>query len=379
MLKESSRVTPRVPGSVGALSYGAPHRSNNQGRLVADPTVIIDLSPVVRLDHQNDWRNVELVVTAWREQKDPNAVFYGVADNSLWYQMDAYGQRCLNDWKRRRRARSVPYADPEILELAASHPDATVITTDLFRDHRRDHAWLQGSTRLMRPVISTKTVTFSQLDFSPIPDFEVSWRVEEADLKPRGITTPEARQALLEEWACTNAACVWGSTAVIDDDPAYKDGQICCPACLSPARKMGARANTREVVVLLGEDEADRIPIAEGTSLVVGRGRGEHRYDVRSILDDGHSALVSRDHLQFTNQGGRLLVEELGSRNGTTLVRTSGDESQLQAGVLQTLQPTDRISLANNALQIRPSGRKRARGRYAPDLTTAPWLLDERN
>ena len=52
---------------------------------MADPTVIIDLSPVVRLDQANDWRNVERVVKAWREQKDPSAVFYGVADNSLRY------------------------------------------------------------------------------------------------------------------------------------------------------------------------------------------------------------------------------------------------------------------------------------------------------
>jgi pSer/pThr/pTyr-binding forkhead associated (FHA) protein len=92
--------------------------------------------------------------------------------------------------------------------------------------------------------------------------------------------------------------------------------------------------------------------------------------------------LVSRDHVRLSNQSGRLMVEELGSRNGTTLIRPSGDESWLQAGVLQTLQPTDRISLARNAVQIRPSGRKRAHGKYAPDLTTAPWLLDhdaERN
>ena len=346
---------------------------------MADPTVIIDLSSVVRLDQRNDWRNVERVVKAWREQEDPNAVFYGIADNSLWYQMDDYGKSRLNDWKRRRCARSVPWADPEILELAETCPDATVITTDLFRDHRRDHPWLQGSTRLMRPVISAQTVTFGQLDLPPIPDYEVSWRAEEADLKPKGITTPEARQALLDEWACTNPNCILGSVTVIDADPAYKDGRVCCPECFAVARNVGARENTRQVVVLLGDDEVDRIPIAEGTSLVVGRGRGEARYDVRLILDDGRSRLVSRDHLSLTNQSGRLLVEELGSRNGTTLIRASGDESQLQVGILQILQKTDRISIARGALQIRPSGRKRARGRYAPDLTTAPWLIDERN
>ena len=87
------------------------------------------------------------------------------------------------------------------------------------------------------------------------------------------------------------------------------------------------------------DDEADRIPIAEGTSIVVGRGRGEARYDVRSLLVDGQSRLVSRDHLRLTNTSGRLHVEELGSRNGTTLIRTGGGESRLQVGVLQILEP----------------------------------------
>ena len=90
---------------------------------------------------------------------------------------------------------------------------------------------------------------------------------------------------------------------------------------------------------------------------------------------DGQSRLVSRDHLRLTNKSGRLHIEELGSRNGTILIRTDGAESRLQVGVLQILELTDRISIAKGALQIRASGRKRARGRYAPDLTTAPWLI----
>jgi hypothetical protein len=340
-----------------------------------DPTVIIDLSPVVLLGEGSDWRNVERVVKAWREQKDPKAVFYGIADNSLRHKLDDYGQRRLSDWKKRGCARSVRWADPEILELAEANQGATIITTDLYRDQRRDYPWLQGSTRLMRPVISDSGVTFSQLDFSPIPDYEISMRAEEAGLKPKGITSPEARQKLLHEWACTNPNCIWGSSPVIDDDPAYKDDRVCCPECLTPARKAGVREKTREVVVLLGDNEADRIPITEGTSIVVGRRRGEARYDVRPLLGDGQSRLVSRDHLRLTNKSGRLQVEELGSHNGTTLIRTDGGESQLQVGVLQILELADRISIAKGALQIRASGRKRARGRYAPDLTTAPWLI----
>ena len=72
-----------------------------------------------------------------------------------------------------------------------------------------------------------------------------------------------------------------GLVPVIDDDPAYNDGQVCCPDVRRPARKAGAREKTREIVVLLDGAEADRIPIAEGTSIIVGRGRRRDRYDVR--------------------------------------------------------------------------------------------------
>src|SRR4051794_14633745 len=47
------------------------------------PSVIIDLSPIVLLKDEPSWGWVEAAVKAWREQRDPEARFYGVADNSL--------------------------------------------------------------------------------------------------------------------------------------------------------------------------------------------------------------------------------------------------------------------------------------------------------
>ena len=87
--------------------------------------------------------------------------------------------------------------------------------------------------------------------------------------------------------------------------------------------------------------------------------------------------MVSRDHLRLTNDSGRLLVEDLGSRNGTSLIRNDKN-LPLQPGSLQTLQASDQLSLAGGVLQMRLSGRKRARGRYEPDLTTPPWLQERK-
>lgn len=338
------------------------------------PSVIIDLSPIVLLRGEPSWHWVEEVTQAWRDQRDPGAQFYGVADNSLYYRLDEAGKRGLSDWKRRRAARSVSWADPEVLELATQFEFAHVVTTDLFRDHRRDFPWLQGTDRIWKPVIQGDKMRFDQLDYSPIPAEEVSWRIEEADLTPKGFRSPEAREALRHEWACTSNACPWSTKAVIEEDPAFREGNVLCPSCSTPAKRLGFRESTREVVLLLDEDEVDRIPLAERSELTVGRGRDVDRYDVRGVLDDAAAARVSRDHLKLVNKGGRIFVEELASKNGTAIVREDGVTAQLQAGVQQAVGVGERLELSGGVLNIRLSGKKRPRGTYEPDLTAPPFL-----
>lgn len=343
------------------------------------PSVIIDLSPIVLLRGEPSWGWVETAVKAWREQRDPKARFYGVADNSLYYKLDEAGKRSLSEWKRKRMARSVSWADPEVLELATQFRTASVLTTDLYRDHRRDFPWLQGTDRVWKPVVGDGTVGFERLDYSAIPAEEVSWRIEEADLTPKGFKTPEARDALKYEWACVNGACQWASKAVIEEDPAFQNGQVVCPSCSTPAKRLGFRESTREIVLLLDEDEIDRLPLAERSELTIGRGRDIGRYDVREVLEDAVAGRVSRDHLKVINRGGRIFVEELGSKNGTDIVREDGATAQLQVGVQQALAPCERLALAGGVLNIRLSGKKRPRGTYLPDLTTPPFLRIEGN
>ncbi|MFG1966108.1 hypothetical protein [Nonomuraea sp. NPDC049028] len=343
------------------------------------PSVIIDLSPIVLLRGDPSWDWVEAAVKAWREQKDPNARFYGVADNSLYYKLDDAGKRGLSEWKRKRMARSVSWADPEVLELATHFETASVLTTDLYRDHRRDFPWLQGTDRIWKPVVRDGAVGFDRLDYSPIPAEEVSWRVEEANLIPKGFKTTGARDALKYEWGCTTSTCPWGSKAVIEEDPAFRDGQVVCPSCSAPAERLGFRESTKEIVLLLGDDEVDRLPLAERFELTVGRGRGTGRYDVREVLEDAVASKVSRDHLKVINKSGRIFVVELGSKNGTDIVREDGVAAPLQRGVQQALAPNEHLALAGGVLNIRLSGKRRPRGTYEPDLTTPPFLRIEGN
>ncbi|MEU8080726.1 FHA domain-containing protein [Catellatospora citrea] len=336
--------------------------------------MIIDLSPIVRDDGLNDWGLVEKVIRAWREQRDAKAVFYGVADNSLWHCLDEAGRRALNDLTRRGSARSVPFADPDIIELAEQHPDAVVVTRDSYRDLRRDHPWLQGSDRFFSPIYSDGKVTFERLDMAPIDESEMSMRVEAALLKPKGLNSPEARRILDSEWSCANSDCVWGALPVIDQDPEYRDGVVLCPDCGGRADRVGAISHTREVVVFLGGEEIHRFTVADGVRIIVGRVRGAYRYDVRDVLDTSHTALVSRDHLAVSNINGSLFVEDLGSKNGTNLSH-DGATTALEPNVRQRIFQGTRISLAKGTFQLRRSGRKRVRARWAPDLSTPPWAI----
>lgn len=334
------------------------------------PNVIIDVSTVVREDNRNDWSILEDVVSAWRKDRDAKAVFMLVADRSLRRYLDPWGNEQLTRWQRERRARVEPFADRVILELATKYPHAVVITRDLYRDLRREFPWVQGSDRFFSPVLD-RAISFRGNNMAPIENREISRFAEAADLKPLGMTSPEAKHELNFEWACNSTGCAWGGAPAIEADPGYRNGAVVCPECRQPARRVGARDLTRELVLCLGEDEAERIPITDGTRIVFGRGRGEVRYDVRELLDHDRATLISRDHLAVANEGGKLKVLDLGSKNGTVLIR-SGAVSALTADVVQILGPNDRISLADDALAFRLSGKQRPRGRYAPDLTTPP-------
>jgi hypothetical protein len=303
---------------------------------------------------------------------DRGAVFFGVADSSLSRRLDESGRASLRRWQRDGKAEEQRFADPRILELAQQYPHAVVLTTDKFRDHRKDFPWLQGSDRFYSFAFRGNDVEFRRTDMGETADYEVSWRVEEANLKPKGISTPEARRLLQYEWACDNSKCVWHGAPAIDDDPAFRGGRVLCPECDWPLRRLGEAKKTHELVILLGGSEVARLPIVEGGKITLGRGGGEDRFDLRGLLDDKSAGLVSRNHLSFSDSNGKLLVEDLGSKNGSQLVRADGTSGSIPAGVLQVLAPFERVSIADGVLEIRLSGRRRVRGRYVPDRGAQP-------
>ncbi|WP_025321328.1 FHA domain-containing protein [Deferrisoma camini] len=88
--------------------------------------------------------------------------------------------------------------------------------------------------------------------------------------------------------------------------------------------------------VLLGDREVARFDLPEGGAVVLGRGADA---DVR--IDN---PAVSRSHCRLVRQGGRVRVEDLGSRNGTFVngVRVEGSAP---------VGPEDRVTLAKFTVQ----------------------------
>jgi len=341
------------------------------------PQIILDLSPIARVngqqDEKADWSRVESVIAAWREQEDATATFIGVADKSLYSHLNPSGRLELEKWEKRGLAEVVSFADQRILELAEQFPEARVITSDLFRAERREFGWLNDSDRVIRPTFTLGKVSFSVQVLTPLSPHLESRFIEKRELNYRKMTTPEAERALEYEWACVNPKCELSQVACFDSLPAYFDGIIKCPKCFQQAKQLGSCISTRELVIQIDGQEVRRVAMPEGMSLHIGRGRGAHQFDVRPLLDKDYSRLVSRTHLKLTNRAGRIIAQDLNSKNGTILIREDGAvQKDLFPEVEQVIELSDTISLAHGILTLRISGKKLARGKYEPRLNELP-------
>ena len=347
------------------------------GDNVIAPQIILDLSPIARIHSQQgqtaDWSRVESVIAAWREQEDATATFIGVADRSLYNHLNPSGKLSLKKWEKRGLASVVSFADQKILELAEQYPDAKVITSDLFRAERREFGWLNDSNRVIRPKFNDGTVSFVVQTLTPLTPHLESRYIEKRELNYRKMTTPEAERALEWEWGCSNPKCELSQVACFDTLPAFFNGVIKCPKCFQQAKQLGSCVNTRELVIQIAGREVRRVALPEGMSLHIGRGRGVDHFDVRPFLDKEYSRLVSRAHLKLTNRTGRIIAQDLHSKNGTMLIRDDGAvHKALLPDVEQVMELSDTISLARGILSLRISGKKLARGKYEPRLNQHP-------
>lgn len=309
------------------------------------------------------WDRVASVVSLLKARGDFDVS--GVADRSLFYRLDERGQSALRSWQQNGRAVIVPWADAEICERLSDEPNLHVVSNDNFRGLRRDFPVLQGLDRIWSFRFEPQ-LAVARRSLAPLGEADISRAEEDEDRTPKRLGTPEGKLLLAREWRCMNPACPWSAHASIEVLPVNDRGRAVCPDCDTTLADAGPAKATRAVKVVVDGNVVERIPIAGGITLTLGRGSGSCRIDVRDLLSAEESDRVSRYHLAVRNLNGRVLVEDLDSSNGTIIRRSDGTEFRLEPGRKQILEEGD-LACVTQRLHVSPSGLRYPRGIHAAE------------
>lgn len=336
--------------------------------LIADgrPRLVVDLSNVCREralggSEPAAWHRFVRVMHAWTAQMGGVAHGLAIADASLRPLLRASDRDALKAAERAGIVRSQPgSADPLILELAERY-GASVLSDDRFRGHRQRHPWIQGCEDrfFVWNVRKNGEIAIVALDMGRSTPSSLSRHAELDDLRGRGLDARNApdRELLDRVYRCTNQACL---TARLYPDriqvpPELRGGRPCCPDCGAPLTDLGSRPATVKVVA---EDR-------QGTRLLERVLEDEQELELgRPDLHAGDRRLarVSRRHVHLRLRDGRLWARDLGSRNGTKLIRWDERQRQPRPAIAlgeepQVLGRRDQLVLAD-ALRIRRSGER---------------------
>jgi len=279
------------------------------------------------------WSRLQLITQAWRRQYGPDVLFHLVADDSLVHSLD--DMREHGRLEASGRLTVVPIADVEILTLAREQ-DLHIITRDHFVDYRRTHPWIEASPgRFHRWETEGRTVRIVPLGIIPRSEAEISWAGEFKELKRHQLDpkNPRYRSVLQTRWQCANPLCReaahWQGQLLVLPVMTSR-GEPRCPSCGGPVADLGTRTRFHEIVVAESRsgDEIMRFPLEANSPVIVGRGRslkGGVDLQVYETSPSGSAVdMVSRRHLVLRveeprPEARRLIVADLGSRNGTTV------------------------------------------------------------
>jgi hypothetical protein len=336
---------------------------------VATTTALVDLSNVCRGDTTPSWDRYLLL-----RQRLLDAGYTrvrAVADSSLRFRLPARDVGHLEAAIGRGEVQMTPYADPHLIAAALEDDTITLVTNDRFRALRGRFPALNGFTRVLAFRFHAQDVHLHDAPLEGIPDADISRAVEDETLSRLGYARPEDRELLQWDWRCPAPDCPTAVLPQLDELPRCDGGTATCPMCDSTLDRLGPAIGGLEIKLLVDDEVRERFALAVGTSRRLGRGAGPGRFDVSPMLDPTSASLVSRRHIEVTNHDGRLRVKELGSRNGTTVLRADGTASPLTPGTVLAVGVDDRVSLAD-AVTIQLSGRRWPRTRFLDTSVTTP-------
>jgi hypothetical protein len=317
---------------------------------------LVDLSNVCRYGGGARWDRFETLRQALHQRFDGGV--HAIGDSSLRYRLSEVDRDHLEAAMRHRDVELVPYADPHLVERALADPTARIVSNDRFRGLRTTFPSLNGFDRIVHFRIDDRgEPCLYPGTLEPVDAATASRAMEEDELKPLGYRTPEDRNLLRWDWQCGTVLCPLGALPQLDELPRADRGLALCPVCDEPLLQLELAVGGIEVKLLIAGDVLERVRLAAGASLTLGRSTGPGAFSVSHLLDEEAARAVSRTHLQVGNHQGRLAVRDLGSRNGTCIVRGDGSSTTLSPEKLLLLGPEDRVSLAG-VLEVQPSGRR---------------------
>ncbi len=260
-----------------------------------------------------------------------------VADTSLWGLLeDTDGKRVVKEWKQRKHRVLFEdrVADGIILKLASTN-GTKVITSDFYRDHRRQHPWLQNNSEDFfewkqqdNEIILTNR-TLKALSEYEISQYEELKEIEYSKLNPSSRPDREILETLYQ---CENLKCeLRKASPSYLPLPPLKDRKVHevlnCPECKKPVRKVGFVGQVAQLKFKILETQASgRITFQIDQNIVIGRN------DILGALSEVNEGdrkackLVSGNHLQVLVSAGGVKVADSNSTNGSTISRMNQDE-----------------------------------------------------
>ncbi|MBX7134341.1 MAG: FHA domain-containing protein [Fimbriimonadaceae bacterium] len=330
------------------------------------PTLLVDLSNVCRDESisgtasgRASWRSYELLLQAVRDAGIKIGGVHLVADRNLRYLLDSRGVSEFDRAERAGRLEATPLADERLLEYAfgaeSEFSGALVASMDRFDDFRRSYPEIQqNADRFVGWQSRNGILTAFLRDMGTSSHFEMSRKEEQSEFKERRIRRQEvAKRAESSYFRCEKESCIahrlWPEH--IRELPRYDDRRddFLCTRCGGVLKSVGRRRPSAQLIVFVNGAERSRILLQQGETLAVGRSDSEDCVGLRRLLPGDEQSAISRRHLEFRWVGPDLTVSDLGSKNGTLVVKSSGSGPG-------RLRPGDAIRFGRGARVDLPDG-----------------------
>jgi hypothetical protein len=282
-----------------------------------------------------------------------------IGDSALRTRLGADDRAHLDAAVRRGEVELVPDAAPHLLERLTSDPAGVLVSNRRFRSLRSTFPALDGVTRVYRHHTVGGRAELTPAPFDRLGTLDVATSARLRTLAAAGYLGPADHDLLLSDWRCPSRDCVVAASAPqLEAIPRVVDATALCPGCGEVLRRLGPVTAGIEVALGVAGRVRQRVVIARGLALTLGRGAGPGDLDVSHLLsDDDGAVLVAREHLVVVNRDGRLLVRDAGSAAGSRIHLTSGEVSDLAPGVSTVVGTGETVTLGG-VLEVTPVPRR---------------------